>query len=122
MLFHAVNRLNGVREFAVDLTTCRKSRHPVAHQFAQRFPFQAHQFGDQQPRDHAAVAVSEIRVGAAKILSISAWVTRTVRLRRISSKIMYCGPAPGHAWLLHFTRHSAVTSRHFPLVSGSLRR
>lgn len=37
-------------------------------------------------------------------------------------KIMYCGPAPGHAWLLHFTRHSAVTSRHFPLVSGSLRR
>ncbi len=39
---------------------------------------------------------------AAKILSISAWVTRTVRLRRNRRKIMYCGPAPGHAWLLHF--------------------
>ena len=60
MLFDAINRLNGLRQFAVDLTACRKRRHPVAHQFAQRFSFQAQQFGDQQPRDHAAVAVSEI--------------------------------------------------------------
>ncbi len=39
----------------------------------------------------------------AKILLISVWVTRTVRLRRIRRKIMYGGPAPGHAWLLHVT-------------------
>lgn len=47
---------------------------------------------------------------------------RTVRLRRISSKNYVLWPSARHAWLLHFTRHSAVTSRHFPLVSGSLRR
>ncbi len=39
-------------------------------------------------------------------------VTRTVRLRRTSSKNYVRWPRPGHAWLLHFTRHSAATSRH----------
>lgn len=40
----------------------------------------------------------------------------------IVEKLCTVAQRPGHAWLLHFTRHSAVTSRHFPLVSGSLRR
>ena len=52
--------LNGLRQFAVDLTACRKRCHPVAHQFCPAFFFQAHSSSAQQPRDHAAVAVSEI--------------------------------------------------------------
>ena len=50
------------------------------------FPFQAHQFGDQQPRDHAAVTVSEI----AEVMVSAHFATVDGVFLRIRSLIKAC--------------------------------
>ncbi|CAM8485286.1 hypothetical protein ESCOMM068B2_23815 [Escherichia coli] len=94
------------------LTACRERRHPVAHQFAQRFSFQTHQFGDQQPRDHAAVAVSEITeivVGAHFATVDGVFLAHTFfnkgvsgfrHHRRAACSSHHINGVPGETWIM----------------------
>ena len=50
----------GVGHLIVDLATARVSRLALAHQAGQWLAGDAHQLGNQQPGDHAAVAIGEI--------------------------------------------------------------
>ncbi len=50
----------GILQLEIDLTRGRESQFAARHQLGHRHVAAADEFGDQQPRDHAAIAIDEV--------------------------------------------------------------